>query len=134
MSSVQEFLPGPMRPAGPPMITFDDVVGTYTTGRGTVDAVDGLSLAVETGNIVGIAGESGCGKSTLMKLLYGNIGFPLALSRGSIRYDLVGLEPMTSENIRQYWFRRNSYIPQSSMSSLNPVVRIRKQFLDFQGF
>src|SRR5581483_6947747 len=33
--------------------------------------------------------------------------------------------------IRQYWFRRISYIPQSSMSSLNPVVRIRKQFIDF---
>ncbi len=38
---------------------------------------------------------------------------------------------MTSKNIQQEWFRRISYIPQSSMSSLNPVVRIRDQFVDF---
>ena len=124
----------PSRATGSGVITFDDVVGTYTTVRGTVNAVDGVSLSVETQKIIGIAGESGCGKSTLMKLLYGNIEYPLGLTRGSIRYDLGGGEPITSENIRDHWFKRISYVPQSSMSSLNPVVRIRKQFLDFQGF
>jgi peptide/nickel transport system ATP-binding protein len=38
---------------------------------------------------------------------------------------------VTSQNIQKEWFRRISYIPQSSMSSLNPVVRIRDQFVDF---
>jgi peptide/nickel transport system ATP-binding protein len=38
---------------------------------------------------------------------------------------------ITSSNIKDYWFKHISYIPQSSMSSLNPVVRIRKQFVDF---
>jgi len=132
MSSVERL--HPQRGVGSRAITFDDVVGTYTTVRGRVNAVDGVSLSVETQKIIGIAGESGCGKTTFLKLLYGDIQFPLALTRGSIRYDLGGIEPITSENIRDYWFKRISYIPQSSMSSLNPVVRIRKQFLDFQGF
>ncbi len=132
MSSVETL--GARTAAAAPAITFEDVVGTYTTVRGTVNAVDRVSLSVETQKIIGIAGESGCGKTTLMKLLYGDIQYPLALTRGRIRYDLGGTEQITTENIKDHWFKRISYIPQSSMSSLNPVVRIRKQFLDFQGF
>jgi peptide/nickel transport system ATP-binding protein len=116
------------------MISFENVVGAYTTVRGGVKAVDGVDLRVETKKIIGIAGESGCGKTTLIKLLYGNIRYPLALTSGRIVYDLGGAEPLTSENIAGAWFKRISYIPQSSMSSLNPVVRLRKQFLDFQRF
>ncbi len=134
MNGVGQQLSHPGQGAGPTSIIFDDVVGTYTTVRGKANAVDGVTLAVDTQKIIGIAGESGCGKTTLMKLLYGNIQFPLALTRGKIQYNLGSPEPITTENIRQYWFRRISYIPQSSMSSLNPVVRIRNQFLDFQGF
>ena len=83
--------------------------------------------------ILGIAGESGCGKSTLMKVLYGDTGFPLELAEGSVDYGFKNDrgQPVTSQNIQKEWFRRISYIPQSSMSSLNPVVRIRDQFVDF---
>ncbi len=58
---------------------------------------------------------------------------PFRSSSGHVDYgikDVRGQE-ITTKNIRDYWFRRISYIPQSSMSSLNPVIRIRKQFVDF---
>jgi len=115
------------------MIRLNNVVGTYTTQRGTVNAVEDVSLEIPRGITLGIAGESGCGKSTLMKVLYGDLGFPLALSSGSVDYgfrDEHG-QAVTSQNIQKEWFKRISYIPQSSMSSLNPVVRIRDQFVDF---
>jgi peptide/nickel transport system ATP-binding protein len=129
------------------MIKLNNIVATYTTQRGTVNAVDGLDLEIPDGVILGIAGESGCGKTTLMKVLYGDLGFPLALASGSIEYgfraehdgDRVAQSgfraelnhEVTSANIQKEWFRRISYVPQSSMSSLNPVVRIREQFVDF---
>lgn len=115
------------------MIKLNNVVATYTTVRGQVDAVDGVHLEVPTGTILGIAGESGCGKSTLLKILYGDIAYPLSLSTGGIEYGIEDAQgqPITTKNIRNYWFKRISYIPQSSMSSLNPVIRIRKQFVDF---
>src|SRR5579859_4824 len=129
------------------MIRLNNIVATYTTQRGTVNAVDGVSLEIPDGVIMGIAGESGCGKTTLMKVIYGDLGFPLALASGTVEYgfrpepdDERAVRPrfrrerdseITSANIQNYWFRRISYVPQSSMSSLNPVIRIREQFVDF---
>jgi peptide/nickel transport system ATP-binding protein len=129
------------------MIRLNNVVATYTTQRGQINAVDGVDLEIPDGIIMGIAGESGCGKTTLMKVLYGDLGFPLALAAGSVEYGFrtqrdgdgavrSGFREerngeVTSANIQKYWFRRISYVPQSSMSSLNPVVRIREQFVDF---
>ncbi len=115
------------------MIRLDNIVATYTTQRGQVNAVDGVTLEIPDSVVMGIAGESGCGKSTLMKVLYGDIGFPLGLTSGAVDYGFLNEagEPVTTENIRREWFRHISYIPQSSMSSLNPVVRIREQFVDF---
>ncbi|HXF63087.1 MAG TPA: ABC transporter ATP-binding protein, partial [Caldilineaceae bacterium] len=115
------------------MIKLNNIVASYTTVRGQVNAVDGVNLEVPEGTILGVAGESGCGKSTLLKVLYGDLTYPLSLTAGNVTYgiqDEAGAE-ITSRNIRDYWFKRISYIPQSSMSSLNPVIRIRKQFLDF---
>lgn len=115
------------------MIKLNNIIASYTTVRGQVNAVDGVNLEVPQGTILGIAGESGCGKSTLLKILYGDMTYPLSMTTGNVEYgiqDAAGTE-ITSKNIRDYWFKRISYIPQSSMSSLNPVIRIRKQFLDF---
>jgi peptide/nickel transport system ATP-binding protein len=116
------------------MIKLNNIVATYTTVRGKVNAVDGVDLVLPSGQIIGVAGESGCGKSTLMKILYGDLIFPLALKTGNVEYgfDATDGREVTTRNIKDYWFKRISYIPQSSMSSLNPVVRIRNQFLDFQ--
>ena len=115
------------------MITLGNIEATYTTTRGKVKAVEGVSLDIPDSVILGIAGESGCGKSTLMKVIYGDTGFPLELSNGCVDYGFENAQgqPVTSQNIQKEWFRNISYIPQSSMSSLNPVVRIRNQFTDF---
>lgn len=115
------------------MIKLNQIEATYTTVRGKVKAVEGLSLEIPDSIILGIAGESGCGKSTLMKVIYGDNGFPLELTKGSVDYGFENDrgQQVTNQNIQNEWFRRISYIPQSSMSSLNPVVRIRDQFTDF---
>ncbi len=115
------------------MIKLNNIVATYTTVRGQVNAVDGVDLQIPSGQIIGIAGESGCGKSTLLKVIYGDLNYPLALRSGSVSYGFESRrgDEVTTRDIQQYWFQRISYIPQSSMNSLNPVVRIRKQFIDF---
>ena len=117
------------------MIRLNNVVASYRTVRGSIAAVDGVTLTIPDGCIVGVAGESGCGKSTLMKVLYGDVNSPMALAEGSVEYgfkDEYGTT-VTSDTIRRQWFKTISYIPQSSMNSLNPVVKISSQFIDFPG-
>ena len=117
------------------MIRLNDLKIGYRIGGRVIQAVDGVTLTIPDGCIVGVAGESGCGKSTLMKAIYGDTGTPMQLLGGSIDYGLTGGDgrPVTMANIRREWFRSISYIPQSSMNSLNPVIRVRDQFIDFPG-
>ncbi|WP_338722015.1 ABC transporter ATP-binding protein [Devosia sp. XK-2] len=117
------------------MIRLNDLKISYRIGTRTIDAVDGVSLTIPDNCVVGIAGESGSGKSTLMKAIYGDIQSPMHISRGSIEYGLKGGDgkPVTADNVRKEWFKSISYVPQSSMNSLNPVIKIREQFIDFPG-
>jgi peptide/nickel transport system ATP-binding protein len=117
------------------MIRLNNVVASYRTGRGAINAVDGVTLEIPDGSVLGVAGESGCGKSTLMKVIYGDVTSPMALAEGSVDYGFADERgtPVTNANIQRQWFKTISYVPQSSMSSLNPVVRIGKQFIDFPG-
>ena len=110
---------------------------TRTYGRiNRVRAVDGISLIIEKNEIFGIAGESGCGKTTLLKTLCGLARPPLQVIGGTVDFhfqdrqlSLMGLQKESQR--REVRGAYISYIPQGSMSVLNPVRRIKKSFEDF---
>lgn len=54
-----------------PLIAMNDVVKVYATAAGEFTALKGISLAVGTGEFVGIVGKSGAGKSTLLNMITG---------------------------------------------------------------
>ncbi|NLJ25142.1 MAG: ABC transporter ATP-binding protein [Firmicutes bacterium] len=96
-----------------------------------VRAVDNISFRLYPQEIVGLAGESGCGKSSLLKTLYGLVEHPLRVEAGSIVFCGNGHQHSIIQDLRatqKLRWRYLSYIPQASMSVLNPVVRIEKQF------
>lgn len=116
------------------MLRLNDVKAYYQTPRALVRAVDGVTLDVRENEVLGIAGESGCGKSTLLKVLYDAFIPPLRLVSGNIKAEMKNatgqMVVLGPGEIRKHWWRFISYIPQGSMSVLNPVVRIEKQFFD----
>ncbi len=98
-----------------------------------VRAVDNVSLEVLENEILGIAGESGCGKSTLLKTMIGLIKPPLTVLDGKILYKLNREEIdiiSQKEEINNLKWKVFSYVPQGSMSVLNPTRKIIKTFED----
>jgi peptide/nickel transport system ATP-binding protein len=120
---------------GSPLLDIEELKVYYDTVNGVSKAVDGVSLSIKRGEILGIAGESGCGKSTLTTALLRLTQRPGYIAGGSIRFHLedqppVDLLKLSGEELRAIRWRNLSYLPQGSMNSLNPVLRIKEQFLD----
>jgi peptide/nickel transport system ATP-binding protein len=102
-----------------------------------VKAVNEVNLEVMENEVYGIAGESGCGKTTLLKALFGAIDPPLRLIGGSIYYhkDNIALDitTLSTEERRKLRMEYISYVPQGSMSVLNPVLKLKDTYHDFIG-
>jgi peptide/nickel transport system ATP-binding protein len=100
-----------------------------------VQAVNDVNLKIRENEVYGIAGESGCGKTTLLKALYGAFDPPLRLMGGKINYIVDGEEiDITSQEpkaIRMLRWEYISYVPQGSMSVMNPVKKVKDTYQDF---
>jgi peptide/nickel transport system permease protein len=105
-------------------------VGYGWTGRPVVEIVRDVSLTVGAGEVVGIAGESGCGKTTLALAATGLLDPPGRILSGSVRYLETDLASLSPEELRRFRLTEISMVFQASMNVLNPVMRIRDQFLD----
>jgi len=90
-----------------------------------VYAVDHVSLELEEGKSLGIAGESGCGKSTLALSLMGYYFPPLHYTCGEIIIDGRNISGMDPDDIRKSILGTEiAYIPQAAMNALNPTQKV----------
>jgi len=108
------------------ILEVKDLTTKYITRfQEDVYAVDGVSLQVEEGKTLGIAGESGCGKSTLALSLMGYYFPPLHYTSGEIIIDGRNISGMDPDEIRKSILGAEiSYIPQSAMNALNPTQKV----------
>lgn len=92
----------------------------FSSGKGTVHAVDDVSFEIRRGETFGLVGESGCGKSTLSRTVLNLV----QADAGSILFngeDITGLRGKRMEEIR----RRMRMIFQKPYGSLNPRERVK---------
>src|SRR4030065_1115993 len=108
------------------MLEVKELTTKYITRFGEdIYAVDHVSLKVEEGKSLGIAGESGCGKSTLALRLMGDYFPPLHYTSGDIIIDGRNISGMDPDEVRKSILGTEiSYIPQSPMKALNPTQKI----------
>ncbi|MFO0588182.1 MAG: ABC transporter ATP-binding protein [Polyangiaceae bacterium] len=118
------------------MLVVRDLCTTFGTEEGVVRAVDGVSLSIEAGEVLGLVGESGSGKSvTAMSILRLIPDPPGRITKGSILWrdgdapeiDLVRADEATMRRIRG---DRIAMIFQDPMTSLTPYLTIGDQLAE----
>ncbi|HEY6431873.1 MAG TPA: ABC transporter ATP-binding protein [Acetobacteraceae bacterium] len=102
----------------------------YDHPRGAVHAVDQVSFSLRPGERFGLAGESGSGKSTMALAILRMIKPPGRIQGGEVWLEDTLLSRLSDEAIRRLRLAGIAMVPQGSMNSLNPVVRIRQQIAD----
>ncbi|HVY00126.1 MAG TPA: ABC transporter ATP-binding protein [Pseudorhodoplanes sp.] len=131
--SVAEILdddPHPL-PDAQSLLEVQDLHVHFSTSRGTVRAVEGLSYHVNPGEIVAIVGESGSGKSvsalSIMRLLPRHTA---RVPHGRILFNGRNLLDLPDEQMREIRGRDISMIFQEPMTSLNPILTIGLQIME----
>jgi len=111
------------------LLDIQDLVTEFRTTSGIVRAVDGVSLTLEGGEILGLVGESGCGKSatcrSILRLFGGSQG---RIAAGRILLEGVGdLAAMSERDMQLVRGREASFIFQDPLTALNPTMRVGRQ-------
>ena len=113
-----------------PVVSIENLTVEYKLSHGTFTAVDGISLAVKPGEILGLVGESGAGKSTVGSAVARLIDFPGEITQGRVLLREIGdLSTLDEQQLCAIRGRHIGMIFQDSLSALFPVKTIGAQLL-----
>jgi oligopeptide/dipeptide ABC transporter ATP-binding protein len=109
------------------LLAVDGLRTHFATSAGVVRAVDGLSFAIDRGEVLGLVGESGCGKSVTSLSIMRLVPPPGRVVAGRIRLEGEDLLAKDAEAMRRVRGARVAMVFQEPMTSLNPVFTIGDQ-------
>lgn len=122
------------------VLTIRDLVITFKTGSGQVNAIRGVDIDLSSGETLAIVGESGSGKSVTTRAIMGILSKNATVEQGSIQYNYyhddntkasVDILKMKKKDIRKHINgKRIAMIFQDPMTSLNPTMTIGKQIME----
>jgi peptide/nickel transport system ATP-binding protein len=112
------------------LLEVNDLAVYYNSLWGVYKVLDGVSLSINDGEVLGIAGESGSGKSTLAEGVLNLVRPPGFVAKGRVLFKGKNLLSLNPKELREIRWKEIAYIPQGSMNSLNPVLKIGDQIAD----
>jgi peptide/nickel transport system ATP-binding protein len=113
------------------LLSVRDLRVEFVTDQGVAQVLDGISLDLAAGEVVGLVGESGCGKTTLARAILGVLPPAARIRGGEVRFqgrDLLR-EPAGAVNDRVRG-RAITFIPQDPFTSFSPVFPVQTQVMD----
>jgi oligopeptide/dipeptide ABC transporter ATP-binding protein len=114
----------------PTLLQIDDLKVHFDTDEGVVKAVDGLSLEIARGEMLGIVGESGSGKSVAAMTILGLTRASNADITGRILFEGRELTEMKDEELQEIRGNHISMIFQDPLSSLHPFFKVGTQIVE----
>ncbi|MDX2105048.1 MAG: ABC transporter ATP-binding protein [Candidatus Melainabacteria bacterium] len=113
-----------------PLLEIRNLSTVFYTEEGAVQAVNGVNLTIDRGQVLGVVGESGCGKSITSLSVLGLVPPPGRIARGEIIFDGVDLTKLSERDLQKIRGKKIAYIPQDPMMSLNPVYTVGSQIVE----
>ena len=102
----------------------------FPTRRGTLLAVDDVSLSIAPGEVLGVVGESGAGKSLTGAAIIGLLEPPGRIAAGEIRLAGLRIDNLPYEDMRKIRGREIGAIFQDPLTSLNPLFTVGQQIIE----
>ncbi len=112
------------------LLEIENLSVEFPSHNGTMHAVDGVSLSVDSGDVLGIVGESGSGKSVTMMALMGLVSFPGVVKADRLRFDGHDLLALSPRERRKLTGKDLSMIFQDPTTSLNPCFTVGFQMAE----
>ncbi len=102
----------------------------FPTRNGVLTALDGVSLSIERGEILGVVGESGAGKSMTGLAILGLLEPPGRITGGEIRLSGDRIDTLSERDMENVRGGRIGAIFQDPLTSLNPLFRVGDQLVE----
>src|SRR5207245_1476349 len=112
------------------LLEIRDLYVSFRTEAGVVRAVDGLSLTVDTDDVVGVVGESGSGKTVSMMAVMRLIRDPNAVIEGQVLLRGRDLMQLPKRDMRAVRGEEIAMIFQDPMTALTPVYTVGWQIAE----
>ncbi|MEV6501784.1 dipeptide/oligopeptide/nickel ABC transporter permease/ATP-binding protein [Streptomyces prunicolor] len=112
------------------LLVLEGLTVSYPTAQGEKTVVDGVSLTVRRGEVLGLVGESGSGKSQTAFAILGLLPREAQVATTRLEFDGTELGRLGRAAMNRYRGHRIAYVPQEPMSNLDPSFRIGAQLVE----
>ncbi len=112
------------------LLDVENLTIEFPTRRGTLRAIDGVSFAIDPGEVLGVVGESGAGKSLTGAAIIGLLEPPGRVAGGRIMLDGKRIDDLSQERMRAIRGRQIGAIFQDPLTTLNPLYSIGRQLVE----
>ena len=112
------------------LLEIENLSVKFPSKNAVMHAVDGVSLSLDVGDVLGIVGESGSGKSVTMMALMGLVPYPGQVTADRLRFDGHDLLALSSNERNKLTGKDVAMIFQDPTTSLNPCFTVGFQLAE----
>jgi peptide/nickel transport system ATP-binding protein len=113
-----------------PLLDVRDLTVEFPTRRGTLRALDRVSLSIEPGEVLGVVGESGAGKSLTGAAIIGLLEPPGRIAAGEVLLDGTRIDRLPDDRMRRIRGKQIGAIFQDPLTTLNPLFTVGRQLVE----